>query len=141
MPAGKHGSAEITVSYDDAPGGSLRLITSYVLTMGGIKITSTMQVSTAFGDTIEKKLPTGVSKIDPVQLYGFWDDTAVVGPHVVFLAPDTSPQASTRSLAIVFGNGKTWSSEGYLESYEVVGKAGALTEFNAVLIQNSGAWS
>jgi len=141
MAAGKHGSSEITISYDDGPGGTLRLITSYVLTMGGIKITSNMQASTAYGDTIEKKLPTGVSKIDPVQIHGFWDDTVTLGPHIVFLTPDTSPQASTRSLVIVFGNSKTWSSEGYLESYEVLGKTGALTEFTAVAIQNSGAWS
>jgi len=100
-----------------------------------------MQASTAFGDTIEKKLPTGVSKIDPITIHGFWDDTVTLGPHVVFIAPDTSPQASTRSLVIVFGNSKTWSSEGFLESYEVLGKAGNLTEFNAVAIQNSGAWS
>jgi len=141
MAAGKHGTSEITISYDDGPGGTLRLITSFVLTMGGVKLTSNMQASTAFGDTIEKKLPTGVSKIDPITIHGFWDDTVTLGPHVVFIAPDTSPQASTRSLVIVFGNSKTWSSEGFLESYEVLGKAGNLTEFNAVAIQNSGAWS
>jgi len=141
MAAGKHGSSEITVSYDDGPGGTLRLITSFVLTMGGVKLTSNMQASTAFGDSIEKKLPTGMSKIDPITIHGFMDDTALLGPHVVFIAPDTSPQASTRSLVIVFGNSKTWSSEGYCESYEVLGKTGNLTEFNAVLIQNSGAWT
>jgi hypothetical protein len=141
MAAGKHGSSEITVSYDSSPGGALQLITSYVLTMGGIKLTSNMQVSTAFGDTIEKKLPTGVSKIDPITIHGFWDDTATTGPHVVFLTPDISPQSASRTLTIVFGNSKQWSSEGFLESYEVLGKAGNLTEFNATLIQNSGAWS
>ncbi len=129
------------MSYDDSPGGTLRLITSYVLTMGGVKLTSNMQASTAMGDTIEKKLPTGMSKIDPITIHGFWDDTATLGPHIVFIAPDTSPQASTRSLVIVFGNSRTWSSEGYLESYEVLGKTGNLTEFNAILNQNSGAWS
>lgn len=141
MAAGKHGSSEITVSYDSSPGGSLQVITSYVLTMGAIKLTSNMQANTPFGATVEGMLPTGVSKIDPVTLHGFWDDTATTGPHVVFLAPDTSPQASTRTLTIVFGNSKTWSSEGYLVSYAVLGKAGNLTEFDAVLQQNSGAWS
>lgn len=141
MAAGKHGSSEITVSYDDGPGGTPRTITSYVLTMGAIKLTSNMQANTPFGATVEAMLPTGVSKIDQVTIHGFWDDTATSGPHVVFLAPDTSPQASTRTLAIVFGNSKTWTSEGYLVSYAVLGKAGNLTEFDAVLQQNSGAWS
>jgi len=141
MAAGKHGSSEITISYDDGPGGTLRLITSFILTISGIKLTSNMQASTAFGDTLEKKLPTGMSVIAPWTMHGFMDDTATLGPHVVFIAPDTSPQASSRSLVIVFGNSKTWSSEGYLESYEVLGKTGNLTEFNATGIQNSGAWT
>ena len=71
----------------------------------------------------------------------FWDDTATTGPHTVFLAPDDGPQDSTRTLTVVFGDSKTWTSEGYLVSYEVIGKAGNLTEFVAVLQQNSGAWS
>lgn len=140
MPAGKHGSAEITIAYDDA-GGVARTITAFVLTMGAVKITSNMQANTPYGATVEGMLPTGVSKIDKITLHGYHDDTAVVGPHVVLSAPDTSPQALTRTLAIVFGNSKTWTSEGYLESYSVLGKAGALTEFEAVLQQNSGAWS
>lgn len=141
MAAGKHGSSEITVSYDDGPGGSLRLITSYVLTIGGIKLTSNMQAATALGDTVEKSLPTGLSKIDPVTIHGFWDDTAVTGSHIVFIAPDTNPQGATRTLTIVFGNARTWSSEGFLVSYAVIGVTNKLTEFDAVLQQNSGAWS
>lgn len=141
MPAGKHGSSEITISYDDGPGGVLRAITAFVLQMGGVKITSNMQASTPFGAAIESMLPVGVQKIDQIELSGLWDDTATVGPHTVFLAPDNSPTASTRTLAIVFGNARTWTSEGYLVSYEVTGKNGNLTEFKAVLQQNSGAWS
>jgi hypothetical protein len=141
MAAGKHGSAEITVAYDDAPGGVLRTITSFVLTMGAVKITSNMQGATPFGASVESQLPTGVSKIDPITIHGFWDDTATSGPHTVFLTPDTNPQAATRTLQLVFGNARTWTSEGFLVSYAVIGKAGALTEFEAVLQQNSGAWS
>ncbi len=136
MAAGKHGSSEITIAYDDGPGGTPRTITSFVLTMGAIKLTSSMQANTPYGATVEGMLPTGVSKIDQVTLHGYWDDTATTGPHVVFIAPDTSPQSSTRTLAIVFGNSRTWTSEGFLVSYSVLGKAG-----NAVLQQNSGAWT
>ena len=141
MAAGKHGSSEITISYDDGPGGTLRLITGFILTFGGVKITSNMVASTAYGDVITKKLPTGVSTLADIPMEGFWDDTVTLGPHVVFIAPDTSPQASTRSLVIVFGNSKTWSSEGYLQDYEVLSQSGSLTKFKATLIQNSGAWT
>ena len=124
MAAGKHGSSEIVVSYDDAPGGTLRVITSFVLTFGGVKITSKMQASTAYGDTVEKKLPTGMTALADIPIEGFWDDTATTGPHVVFIAPDDGPQDLMRSLVIVFGNSKTWSSEGYLMDYEVLGITG-----------------
>jgi hypothetical protein len=141
MAAGKHGSAEITVSYDDGPGGTPRTITAFILTMGAVKITSNMEANTPLGAALEAMLPVGVSKIDQITLSGYFDDTATTGPHVVFLTPDTSPQAATRTLAIVFGNAKTWTSEGFLVSYEVLGKANGLTEFTAVLQQNSGAWT
>lgn len=142
MAAGKHGSSEITVTYDDGPNGTGRAITNYVLTMGGVKITSNMQPSHALGDSWEESLPSGMKKMDPVTLTGYWDDTATTGPHVVFLEPDDGPQDLTRSLVIVFGNSKTLSVETYLVSYEVLGKNGALTEFSAV-IQPTGAatWS
>src|SRR5690349_8826895 len=126
MAAGKHGSSEITIAYDDGPGGTLRTITSYILTMGAIKLMSRMQAATAFGDSVMKQLPTGMTEIPQVNFTGFWDDTAVTGPHVVFIAPDTSPQAATRTLQIVFGNSRTWSSEGFLVSYEVLGKNSGL---------------
>lgn len=141
MAAGKQSSSSITVSYDDGPGGTLRVITPYVTTMSGIKITSNMQKSTVFGDTIEKMLPTGLSVFAQITIGGFFDDTATVGPHIVFVAPDTSPQSATRTLTIVIGNSKQWSGEGFLVSYEVLGKNGNLTEYVAVLQQNTGAWS
>jgi len=141
MAAGKHGSSEITVTYDDGPGGTPRVITAFILTMGGVKLTSQFEPSTPFGATVMAKLPTGMMEIPDIDLEGFWDDTATTGPHTVFLAPETSPQAATRTLAIVFGNSKTWTSEGYLMDYEVTGQSGKLTRFKAKLCQNSGAWS
>ena len=140
MP-GKYGSTSITIAYDDGPGGTARTITSGVLEMSGVKITSGMQVSTAYGDTVQKKLPTGVLELAEMTLRGFWDTTATTGSHAVFKDPDDGPQDATRTLTVVFGDSKTWTSEGYLVSYEVIGKAGNLTEFVAVLQQNSGSWS
>jgi hypothetical protein len=110
----------------------------YVSKWSGDFSTSTIEV-TAFGDTTQTFLPSLPNA--KISFSGFADDTATTGPHVVFGAPDTSPQASTRTLAIVFGNSKTWTSEGYLVSYSVQGVVNQLTKFDAVLQQNSGAWS
>ena len=136
--AGKYGSQSITVSYDDAAGGSLTAITNHVLSMGGVKITSAMQLSHAFGDSAEESTPSGMIKVDPIEIHGFWDTTASTGPHVVFLSPDDGPQDATRSLRVVFGDSKQFDVETRLVSYEVMGKNGALTEFTAV-VQPTGA--
>lgn len=142
MAAGKHGSSEITVSYDDSPGGTLRAITNFVLTLGAVKITANMQASMALGDAWEESLPTGTQKVDDIPIHGFWDDTAVTGPHVVFLSPDANPQAATRTLTIVFGNSKTFTVESYLMSYAVLGRTNNLTEFDAVIRPTGAAvWS
>ncbi len=147
MAAGKHGSAEWTISYDDAPGGTLRVITPYVLTIGGIKITAATQVTTAFGDTWTKNSPTGVKKVEPIQIGGFFDDTASVGPHVVFLTPDVTiydgTTATSRTFTIVVANTpKGFTVETLLVSYEVLGKNGNLTEYVAnILPTGTGTWS
>lgn len=140
MP-GKYSSTSITVTLDDGPGGTARAITSYVLEMGGVKITSLMQDVTAIGDTAKKMLPTGLVENAKVRIRGLWDTTATTGPHAVLSAPDDGPQDATRTLTVVFGDSKTATMEGYLESYEVLGKVGALTEFVAEYIPNTLVWS
>ena len=147
MSTGKHGSAEWTITYDDAQGGTARAVTPYVQTISGLKITSAMQIITAFGDSWEKSSPTGVKKVDPVTIHGFFDDTATVGPHVVFLTPDTTAYDGTtstsRTLVVVVSNSsKTFTVETLLMSYSVLGKTGNLTEYEAVIQPTStGTWS
>jgi len=140
--AGKYGSSSVTISYDDAAGGSLRVVTGHAATMSGVKISSAMQASHAFGDSWEEHTPQGMMKMEPVTLHGLWDTTATTGPHVVFIAPDDGPQDATRTLVMVFGDSKTMTVETRLVSYEVTGVNGALTEFEAV-IQPTGTaqWS
>ena len=140
MP-GKYGSSSITVSIDDAPGGTLRAITSYVLELGGAKITSQMQDVTAIGDTVKKMLPTGLVENAKIRIRGLWDTTATTGPHAVLQTPDDGPQDAQRTLTLVFGDSKTFTCEGYLESYEAVGTVGKLTEFIAEYIPNTAVWS
>lgn len=140
--AGRYGSQSVTITFDDGPGGTPRIVTGYVQTMSGTKITSAMQASHAFGDSWEEHTPTGMAKMEPVTLSGHWDTTATTGPHVVFVAPDDGPQDDTRTLVIVFGDSKTMTVETRLVSYEVLGVNAGLTQFTAV-IQPTGAatWS
>ena len=140
--AGKYGSPSITIAYDDAPGGTPRTITDHVLTMGGVKITSPQEVSTAFGDSWVEKTPTGVREVASLTLEGLWDTTATTGPHVVLGDPDDDPQDATRTLTIGFGDSKQFDVETRLASYEVLGQVGNLTRFRAEIEPTgAGVWS
>ncbi len=144
MAAGKHGSSEVTVTYDDAPGGTGRDITQFVMDLGGVEIDVETQSSDSFGDSWREFTPNGMRAIPVIPVKGLWDDTATTGPHTVLnpVAGDASPQASTRTLVIVFGNSKTFTVETRLTKYRVIAKNGALTEFEAeIQPTGSGAWS
>lgn len=141
MP-GKYGSQSWAISYDDAPGGTLRNVTNHILTIGGVKIESVMELSHAFGDSAEEHTPTGIIKVPLIELEGHWDTTATTGPHVVFSVPDDGPQDGTRTLTIVPGDTKTLTVETRLVSYEVLGINGQLTRFKAAIqVTGAAAWA
>lgn len=137
------GSSSVTITYDDGPGGTGRAITPYVREIGGIKIEALQARSESFGDAWEESTPTGMKRVGAVSIKGFYDDAATVGPHVVFKTPDTGPTDATRTLVVVFGGTSgTYTIETRLISYEVTGKNGNLTEYEAMVQPTgSGAWS
>jgi hypothetical protein len=137
------GSGSVTITYDDSPGGTGRAITQYVREIGGIKVEALQARSESFGDVWQESTPTGMKMVGAVSIKGYYDDAATSGPHVVFRDPDDGPSDSTRTLVVVFGgtNG-TFTIETRLVSYEVLGKNGGLTEYEAVVQPTgSGAWS
>lgn len=140
--AGKYGSASLVITYDDGPGGTARTITPYVLTIGGIKKEAITQQTNPFGVAYQSHTPTGVTKVDDITITGIYDTTATSGPHVVFGDPDDGPQDSTRTFTFAPGDSKTFTMETRLVSYQVTGKNGNLTEFEAVIRQaGDGVWS
>jgi hypothetical protein len=140
----KHGSSEVTITIDDAPGGTPRVITPYVLTIGGLKIENITQQSNPFGTGVESHTPTGMEKTPDIAISGLFDDAATVGPHVVLkpAAGDKSPASVGRVLVIVAATGATFTITVHLVSYEVMNKNGNLTEYAALVRQKSaGVWS
>jgi hypothetical protein len=143
MAAGKHSSSEWIVSYDTSPGGSLTAITNHVITIGGLEIESIQQLTHALGDSWEESTPTGIRRVPPIEITGFFDDTATTGPHTVMRVTDddVDPNGSTRTFtAVVSNTTKTFSGETRLTKYKVLGKNGNLTEF-AATIQPTGAFT
>lgn len=140
--AGKYGSTSVSVTYDDAPGGTGRDVTAHVLTIGGLKIEQITVENSPFGTAYEKHTPVGKQRFPDVEIAGNWDTSATTGPHVVFGDPDDGPNDATRTLVVVPGDSKTLTVETRLVSYEVVLTNGQLTGYKAVVRQAGlAAWS
>lgn len=143
----KYGSSVVTITIDDAPGGTPRAITPYVTTIGGLGLESITQQTNPFGTSSEAHTPTGMDKVADIPISGFFDDAATVGPHVVFgtaatWALDKAPGSVGRVLTIVAATGKTFTITVHLVKYEVINKNGNLTEYSALVRQKStGVWS
>ena len=99
------------------------------------------------GSSSESHTPVGMDKVPDITITGFFDDTATVGPKVVFGTPatwalDKAPGSVGRVLAVLAATGATFTVTVHLVSYEVINKNGNLTEYAVVLRQKStGVWS
>lgn len=144
MPVGKHSSSEVTFTITDAQGGTNRILTAFLLTCGALKISATYQKSTAYGDTWEKQLPTGLQIAAPITVTGIWDDSATPSPHTVLISPDILPNSAARALIITVSTGtvRTYTTTCFVQDYAVIPKVSNLTEFSAtLLLTGSAVWS
>lgn len=143
----KYGPSVVTVTIDDAPGGTPRIITPYVTSIGDIGLESITQQTNPFGVTSEQHTPVGLDKTPDVPLSGFLDDTASVGPKAVFFlaaswALDKAPASVGRVLIILAATGMTFTITVHLVDAKLGLKKDGLTEYTAVLRQKSaGVWS
>lgn len=140
----KHSPSEVTVTIDDAPGGTPRVITAFVTSIGGFGVESITQQTNPFGVATESHTPTGLTKVADIPIGGFFDDTATSGPHVVFqvAAADIAPASVGRVLVIVAATAKTFTITVHLVKYEVMLKKDGLTEYQATVRQKTtGVWT
>jgi len=140
----KHSPSEVTISIEDSPGGTSRDITPYVTTIGALSIESITEQTNPFGVSSEEHTPIGIDKTADIPIGGYFDDTATVGPHVVFqiAAADKSPSSVGRELIIVAATGKTFTVTVHLVKYDVILARDALTQYQALVRQKSaGVWS
>jgi len=144
MAVGRQGSAVVTITYDDAPAGTGVPIHGFVMELGGAKIVVESEQSDTFGDTWREHCNTGFRSVPDIPVSGFFNTTPTTGSHAVLKPTDADavPDGGTRTLVIVFGDSKTFTTETILAEYEVVGTVGKLTRFNAVIRPTGEAvWS
>lgn len=143
----KHGQNEVTVTIDDAPGGTPRIITPYVSTIGGIGLESITQQTNPFGATSEQHTPVGLDRTPDIAIGGFLDDTASVGPKAVFFNNtnwilDKASGSVGRVLVILAATSMTFTVTVHLIKAEIGLKRDGMTEYTATVRQKSaGVWS
>jgi hypothetical protein len=137
----KLSSSGVTITLDDS-GGTPRVVTAFVLTMGGLKITQETQVSTAYGDTWVQTLVTGIRKGEKIALSGLVDTTALTGTFATMIPTDADAVPGfTRTLAVLVGGGKTFTAEVILEDGAIEPKMGLATYSATLQPSGSCAWS
>lgn len=140
----KHSPSEVTVTFDDAPGGTPRIITPYVTSIGGLGIEAITEQTNPFGVTTESHTPVGITKVADIAIGGFFDETATLGPHVVFMiaAADYAPASVGRVLVILAATARTFTITVHLVKYEVLLEKDGLTKYQSLVRQKStGVWS
>lgn len=144
---GKHGPQEVAITIDDAPGGTPRIITPYVVSIGNVGLENLTEETMPFGTTSTQNTPVGIDKTADIPIEGFLDDTALVGPKAVFFnatnwALDKASASVGRTLVILAATGMTFTITVHLVKAEVVLKPTALSRYQALVRQKSGGvWS
>ena len=85
--------------------------------------------STAFGDTWQAHVSTGIFRADPITVGGFYDDTAADGPDARF-----NTLGTTIAIIITWGGAKTSTFSTIVQRYERIGRVNQMTRYVATLL-------
>ena len=133
----KYGPNSLTVNYDNSSGTPVDM-TQYVLTINDVQVEAIMEESHSFGDSWFESLATGIRRVNPVEMSGFYDDTATTGPDAIWNAVASGPSVTLRTLQVVWGASKSISVETLIAMYGRQATRNVLTKYS-VRLQPSGA--
>jgi hypothetical protein len=141
----KHGPTEVTVTVEDAPGGTGRLL-DHVDTINGLGLEAITEKSNPFGSAAEGNTPVGVTKSPDLTLSGLLTTTATVGTWTVLkqVAGDKAVNSVGRLVTIVAATGATWSGHYHLVKTEPMPGNDKLTRYQSLFRPAEpfdGAWS
>lgn len=130
----KYGSNSLVIEIDSTEGGSLTDISQYITDIDGVEVEALLQESHSFGDAWFEQLATGIRRMNPITLGGFYDDTASTGPNAIFVNVQDSPADQTRTFKITWGGTKTTTVEVWIQKYRRAPVRNELTRFQVTLV-------
>lgn len=125
MAAGKHGSPEVTITFDSVP------LTDYIDKLNGVEIEHLFEPSTPFGAILERSDYSGLDSVADFTVEGPYDDTTG-RTDAAFRGTPGAPVLN-KTLAIGFGNSRVATFTVGVKSYSRPTEVGKPTRFVAVL--------
>ena len=124
----KYGSNAVLISFDGDD------ISAHILSINGVKVMSMFESdSHGFNKAWAETLATGLKRVEPIEVEGFYDDIAD-GPHAQFKDTADGPATATKNIVFTWGNAKTTTIKMFIESYERLPSRGQLTRYKARLM-------
>lgn len=135
-------SSGVVLTLEDS-GGTPRIITSFVMQIGALKITNETIESTPYGTGWREPLATGIRKGEPIQLSGLVDTTANTGTFATMIPTDADAVPGfTRALEVDMGGGSgtVFTAEVILQDGAIEPKIGLATYAATLLPTGVCAW-
>ena len=129
MTAGLQGVNEVSLSFEDS-GGSARDIHDLVLGGFNPKLMARMAKIDGLGEAWERHTHTGKKGMDPITIEGVYD-TGANKSHVIFKDVGGSPRDAGREIVYDPGDGKTWTFDVKIMSYEVMAENENVQKFRS----------
>jgi len=127
-----YGSNSIKVEIDLADGGALTDITAYVTKIGDINVNKGLIDVTPFGTASAAFLQGVFKTYDPIEISGFFDDTASTGPDAILNIGKVT-HAVTRSFKLTYGGTKYTSGECWITAYKRGDEVGGYVTYSATV--------
>lgn len=127
-----YGSNSTQIQIDDS-GGVLRDLSTQILSINGVMIEAVTEESHGYNKSWAEALATGMRRVEPVEIEGFYNDVAN-GAHTVLKDVATGPAAATRTITFTWSPGVTTSFETLPTKYGRLPKVGAITRYKSTLI-------
>jgi len=125
----QYSSVDLTFTIKDS-GGTPRVTTPFIRSIGGVSIEAVTQDSSVFGSTWAQYISGFFKKAAPIVMGGFYDTTADVGPDVLYAGHEGDLRTGC---ILLFGGAKSVTFDAIIVKYERLPKLGAMTEYQVTL--------
>lgn len=122
-----YGFDDLSVVFDNSAGTTVNVSQS-VLGISGITVEAILEETHAAGDSWVEQTPVGLNRVGDITVDMLYDDAASSGSNFMF-----QRIGETRTLQVVWGAAKSYTSEVVIKSYQRMASRGALTKAQAVL--------